>query len=50
MKLITKRKCPNGETYTFKNGLVEVPGMRHSKGPYKVTLKEFYELIKEVTK
>lgn len=48
MKLITKRKCPNGETYIFKNGVAKVPGMRHSRGPYMITLKEFHELVKEV--
>ena len=45
-KLITKRKCPAGETYVFKNGVAEVPGMRHKRGPYMITLKEFKELTK----
>ena len=45
-KLITKRKCPAGETYVFKNGVAEVPGMRNERGPYTITLKEFKELTK----
>ena len=45
-KLITKRKCPAWETYVFKNGVAEVPGMRNKRGPYTITLKEFKELTK----
>lgn len=35
-KLITKRKCPAGETYVFKNGVAEVPGMRHTNCGYNM--------------
>lgn len=30
-KLIAKRKCPAGETYVFKDGVAEVPGMKHKR-------------------
>lgn len=47
MKLATKRKCPDGEVYVFKNGVAEVKGMRSKKGPYTITLAEFNNLCKE---
>lgn len=52
LKPIVKRH--EGETYTFINGVAEVPGMRmgsrnkrFSPKPVTITLKEFFELIKE---
>jgi len=45
MKLSTVRKrCPEGEVYVFKNGVAEVPGLRISGKPVKITLAEFKEL------
>lgn len=51
VKLKVVRKCPNGETYHFENGIAVVPGMVHRNGaPYLITLKEFNEIIKEMQK
>ena len=45
IKLFTgKKKCNSGETYTFKNGRAEVPGVCSSKGPIFITIQEFIEL------
>jgi len=52
LKPIVKRH--EGETYTFINGVAEVPGMRmggkhkwYSPKPVTITLKEFFELTEK---
>jgi len=44
LKPIVKRH--EGETYTFINGVAEVPGMRMFGTAVCITLQEFFELIK----
>ena len=48
MKLISERKCPDGEKYYFRNGVAEVPGMSIAGKPVKITLLEFMALCKQV--
>ena len=43
-----RKRCPDGELYTFKKGVAGVPGMRtKTRGVMLITLKEFNELIQE---
>ena len=40
-----RKRCPDGELYTFKKGVAVVPGMRtKTRGAMLITLKEFNEL------
>lgn len=41
-----RKQCPDGDIYTFKNGVAIVPGMyqKNPRKPYTITLKEFKEL------
>lgn len=44
-----KKRCQQGETYTFKKGVAVVPGMSFQRKPVKISLIEFNKLNK-VTK
>jgi hypothetical protein len=40
-----RKQCPDGDIYTFKNGVATVPGMHYkNRKPYTITLKEFKEM------
>ena len=47
-KMTKKIKKHEGDTYIFKNGVAEIPGMRYrsTRKPYTITLKEFEELLR----
>ncbi|MCK9369222.1 hypothetical protein M0R04_04725 [Candidatus Dojkabacteria bacterium] len=39
-----RKKCSDGEYYTFRNGFAVVPGVTFKGKPVLITLKEFKEL------
>lgn len=41
-----KKRCKDGEVYTFKKGVAIVPGLQFYGRPVKITLAEFKELNK----
>jgi hypothetical protein len=41
-----KKKCSNGEIYTFKKGIAIIPGFKMKGKPVKITLGEYNGLQK----
>jgi len=42
-----RKRCPDGESYTFVNGVCKVPGIRMGHCKVKITLAEFNKLVEE---